>query len=357
MKALGFFAACLAVQAGYALLLRRGFRRVAESPAPPPSDAPVSVVVAAKDEQRRLADLIAALDAQTHTDFEIVVVDDHSTDASPRLLADWAARDPRVRVVQHEGATGKKHALAAGIGVAKHEALALTDADCAPPPGWLCGLAPHHAAPGETLLVFYCPYRRRPGLLNRFARYETFVTGFLTASAIGLDRPYMAVGRGMSYSRTLFQRLGGFAGHDHLLSGDDDLLVQAAARLPDVLVVHPVGPETYVPSEAPASWQAWLRQKRRHLSDGPHYSRAVQVHLGAFHLSALALWLAPLAGPAGMVMLAGRLGLWAWAMAPAAHTFDEGDLWRRLPLLEPLYGLYNALLAPASLLAGRLQRW
>ena len=357
MRKLAFFAACLALQAGYAVVLRRGFRRVRDTPAPQPSGAPVSVVVAARDEAARLPALVAGLDAQMHPHFEVVMVDDHSSDATPRLLDEWAARNPSVRVVRHKGAGGKKLALTTGIAAARHTALALTDADCTPPPGWLRSVAAWHAVPGERVLVYYCPYHRRPGLLNRVARYETFVTGFLTAAAIGLGRPYMAVGRGLSYPTSVFEKLNGFAGHDHLLSGDDDLLVQAAARLPGVQVVHPVGPETYVPSHAPASWRAWLRQKRRHLSDGPHYPRQIQAHLSLFHASAIALWLAPVVGPAGTALLAARLALWGWALAPAAVTFGERDLWRRLTLLEPLYALYNALLAPASVLAGRLQRW
>lgn len=357
MKALAFFATCLAVQAGYALLLRRGFVRVAAAPTPPLSDRPVSIVVAARNEAARLPTLVAALGRQSHPDFEMIVVDDHSTDATADLLRRWAARDTRVRMVEHRGLPGKKHALTAGIAQARHSVVALTDADCAPPPRWLGLLAGYHAFHGDRLLVFYCPYRRRPGLLNLVARYETFVTGFLTAAAVGLGRPYMAVGRGMSYRRSLFTRLGGFAGHGHLLSGDDDLLVQAAARLPGVAVLHPLGPDAYVPSDAPASWQAWLRQKRRHLSDGPHYSRNVQVHLGFFHLTALSLWLAPLAGPVGAGLLGARLAVWAYALAPAGNVLEERDLWHRLLLLEPLYGLYNALLAPFSLLAGKLKRW
>ncbi len=203
----------------------------------------------------------------------------------------------------------------------------------------------------------YCPYHARPTAVNALARYEAFVTGFLTAAAIGLERPYMAVGRGLSYPKVLFERLGGFSQHAHLVSGDDDLLVQAAARLPGVRVVHPIGEATYVFSEAPSSWRAWLRQKRRHLSDGPHYERSIQLHLGLFHTTALALWLAPLTGWRGASLLAARTGVWAWALYPAAQTLGAGDLWRRLPMLETGYALYNALLAPLSMAAGKLTRW
>ena len=56
-------------------------------------------------------------------------------------------------------------------------------------------------------------------------------------------------------------------------------------------------------------------------------------------------------------LLVARTGLWAWALHPAAQTLGARDLWRKLPLLEGGYALYNALLAPLSMAAGRLQRW
>ena len=357
---LAALAAALAVQAAYAAATRRGLRRAVAAPAPAPSDRPISVVVAARDEAARLAGLVAALGAQTHAAFEVVVVDDGSSDATADLVAAWAARDARVRLVRNGRAPGKKGALETGIAAARHPALALTDADCAPPPGWLRALAGYHDAGGDagagTLVVLYAPYRRAPGALNRIARYETFVTGALTAAALGLGRPYMAVGRGLSYTRATFEAAGGFARHAHLLSGDDDLFVQDVAARTNARIAHAFGPATHAVSDAPASWRAWLRQKRRHLSDGRHYPPNVQRHLAAFHATSVLLWLAPLAGAPGTALLAAHLGLRVWALAPASRAFGERDLLAGVPLYEAAYLLYNALLAPASM-ARTLRRW
>ncbi len=357
-----FFGAACAVQLAYWAALRFGFERARRQAGSPPAGTPppASVVVAARDEAGHLPALLAALTRQTHPCYEILVVDDASRDATPEIVRAWQPAHPTLHLVAvtEPRAPRKKHALARGIAAATHEVLAFTDADCAPPPGWLAALARHHAAaPEATLLVGYSPFRKAPGLLNRLARYETFVTGFLTAAAVGLGRPYMAVGRNLSYGRAVFTRLGGFAHSLQAMSGDDDLLVQEVARRRAAAVRHVFDPQTFVPSAPPASWRQWFRQKRRHLSAGRFYGRGIQAHLALFHATSIALWAAPLlAGWLGAGLLAGKLVVQGLVLRRAAHVFHERDLLPAQPLLELLYAAYNLVLAPLGVLSTP-KRW
>jgi hypothetical protein len=59
----------------------------------------VSVLLPVRDGAAHLAEAVASLEAQTLADFEVIAVDDGSRDETPAMLAAWAARDPRVRVL------------------------------------------------------------------------------------------------------------------------------------------------------------------------------------------------------------------------------------------------------------------
>lgn len=357
-RPLVWFAVGLAVQLAAGAWLRRGVRRaMAESVPKPSPETPLSVVVAAKNEADRLAPLMDALAAQTHNSLEIVVVDDGSTDATRHLLDGWAARNPKVVVVGHSGSTGKKGALATGIAAARHDALALTDADTAPPPGWAAAIAARLAAEPAPVVVGYAPFRRRSGLLNAAARYETLVTGMLAAAAAGNGRPYTAFGANLAYPKAVFRAVGGFAEHENTLSGDDDLFVQAVHRARAAPVVFAFGLETYAPSDAPTSWRGWMRQKTRHLSDGQHYPTGVQAALAVYHGTAHLLWLAPfVSGWPGAAVLAARLAVHGWALRPFAEAVGETELLAVSPALEFVYTLHHALLAPRAFL-GPLRQW
>lgn len=75
----------------------------------------VSIVLTSYNYGRYIDDAIASVVAQTWTDWELVVVDDGSTDDSLARIARWAARDGRVRLLRH--ADGANHGLAASLGL------------------------------------------------------------------------------------------------------------------------------------------------------------------------------------------------------------------------------------------------
>ena len=197
----------LVVQLAYWIGLGIGFSRVRknqpqESDGPPP-DLPISVIVAARNEEQHLPALLDALEAQTHGSFEVVIADDGSTDGTAALIEARAAlweerggtklRCIRVREgeAETEGLPRKKHALTRAIAGADHDRLVFTDADCEPPPNWLAILA-RHAAPNGVdegaVLIGYGSYKKQPGLLNAFVRYETLMSAFLAVSAVGWKR-------------------------------------------------------------------------------------------------------------------------------------------------------------------------
>jgi len=99
----------------------------------------------------------AALDGVA---FELVLVDDGSSDATPRLLAEIAARDPRVRVVELSRNFGHQTALTAGLDHARGDAVVMMDADLQDPPELIPEMLEHWRAGTD---VVYAVRRRREG--------------------------------------------------------------------------------------------------------------------------------------------------------------------------------------------------
>jgi biofilm PGA synthesis N-glycosyltransferase PgaC len=238
-----------------------------------PPLVPVSVIISARNEAENLKTYLPSVLLQNYPDFEVVVVNDCSYDASDMVLEELQATYPQLKVVtitEHERfKTGKKFALTLGIKAAKNEHLLFTDADCAPASAnWIARMAANFTTPAQIVLG-YSPYYKRKSFLNALIRFETIKTAITYLSAALIGDPYMGIGRNMAYTKTLFFSVKGFASHMHILSGDDDLFVNENATADNTIIeIHP---EAFVYTSAKTTMGAWYRQKRRHMGAGKLY--------------------------------------------------------------------------------------
>lgn len=251
---------------------------------------PVSVLICARNEVANLRQNLPAILEQQHPEFEVLVIDDDSSDDSLLMLQPLQQQYPQLRVLALGPKTspGKKLALAQGIEAARYENLVFTDADCRPAsPFWLrhiaTGFLPNNEISDPEIVLGYGPYLAQPGLLNLWVRFETVQTAMQYFSFALLGQPYMGVGRNLAWHKRLFARVGGFSAHAGLASGDDDLFVNAAAHAGNTNLC--LEPEAFMYSTAKKTWKAWWLQKQRHLSSGRKYRLRHQVLLGTLALS------------------------------------------------------------------------
>jgi len=200
----------------------------------------LSVVVATRNRPDRLVALLAALRAQTLAPerFEVVVVDDGSTDSTPELLEREAASSPfRLRTVRRESGDGPAAARNAGLRVGGGELIAFTDDDCEPAPEWLAeGLRAAKETPGAVIQGRTEP---NPAELTRLGPY----TRTLRVTELG---PHFETAN-MFYPRVLLERLDGFDERFRRPGGEDTDLawraIEAGAPIefaPAALVHHAV---------------------------------------------------------------------------------------------------------------------
>jgi glycosyltransferase involved in cell wall biosynthesis len=121
----------------------------------------VSVIVPARNEEASLGACLQSLTAQSGVSFEIIVVDDHSTDRTREIassFSDSRSSDARLRVIEASplppGWTGKNNAVAAGTRVAQGEWLLFTDADTIHLPGSLARSLEEARRRGVSMLSY-----------------------------------------------------------------------------------------------------------------------------------------------------------------------------------------------------------
>lgn len=105
-------------------------REWSDAPLPDFADRPaVSVVIPVKNRPEQVAEAIHSVQLQTFQDWELLVVDDGSTDSTPRVLHEHAAHDSRIRVIELGASQGAAVARNAGIDAARGNYLSFLDSD------------------------------------------------------------------------------------------------------------------------------------------------------------------------------------------------------------------------------------
>lgn len=252
----------------------------------------VSVVVCAHNEEKNLHELIPLLLDQDHPDYEVIIVEDRSTDNSFDLLREQMKKDNRLRMVRIEylpsHVNAKKHGLSLAIKVARKDVVLLTDADCRPQSrNWIrsmTGMMDERA----QIVLGYSPYFREKGFLNSFIRFETLMTGIQYLSFALLKVPYMGVGRNLAYRRSLFMNNNGFRDLIGITGGDDDLFVNRHASSENTRVC--ISSDALVYSNPKTNWKSYFRQKLRHLSVGKYYKWKHKWILGIYVASFMLSW-------------------------------------------------------------------
>lgn len=112
----------------------RNSRSLADESAAPPDDAPlVSVVIPARNEARNIERCLRSVLTATYPNLEVIVVNDHSSDATGEIASRIATEDNRVKVIENEalpeGWFGKQWACQTGARASSGETILFTDAD------------------------------------------------------------------------------------------------------------------------------------------------------------------------------------------------------------------------------------
>ena len=250
---------------------------------------PVSVIICARNNRQFLERNLDLVLQQDYPNFEVIVVNDGSTDGTYDYLDDLNKKHDRLNVlhldIDERFHRGKKFAQTIGIKAAKNAQLLFTDADCQPVSDqWLQSMS-NHFTEDKSIVLGVGNYQRKATFTNWIIQLETFHSLLLYINFALAKIPYMGVGRNLAYRRDLFFQVKGFASHQHLLSGDDDLFVNETATKTNVAVN--LDSNSFTVSESKTGLGTWLKQKKRHYSTGKVYKAKHKFILGLYSVSLL----------------------------------------------------------------------
>lgn len=235
----------------------------------------VSVLIAARNEAESIHLTIEDIINQNYPAdlFELIIVDDHSTDDTSKIIASYA--DSGVKLIQLNEKEAlnsyKKKAIALAITQAEGELIVATDADCRMGKNWLINIVGLYQEKNFNLISAPVVYFQEKSLFERLQTLEFLYLIGLGAAGIGNKMPTTCNGANLAYKKEVFFELGGFKGIDDLASGDDELFLHKVAKAYPSTIGFLKSYEACVFTHAKPTIKEFIQQRKRWASKSVKY--------------------------------------------------------------------------------------
>lgn len=339
---------------GYYARAWRSIPRFSAEPAVQPR-VKVTVIVPARNEELNIGRCLNSLAAQDYPEelLEVIVVNDHSTDGTARVVYNHPAANIRMLNLRDYVSTPinsyKKKAIEVGVGAASGELIVTTDADCTAPAGWIRTLAACYRVKGAVFIAAPVKIKAAGTVLSIFQAVDFMTLQGITGAAVHKGFHSMCNGANLAYSKKVFYEVGGFTGIDAIASGDDMLLMHKIfTRYPDK-IFFVKNRAAVVSTQAAASWKAFIRQRIRWASKADKYDdkRIFAVLVLVYFLNVLCacflvagIWNRNWFFCFLLIVLVKTLVEYSFADSVAAF-FGQRRLMAYFPFLQPLHILYT----------------
>ena len=288
---------------------------------------PLSVVICARNDSENLRRNLPAILKQDYPDFEVIVINDGSTDESEDLLSELEEEYPNLyHSFTPDSAryiSRKKLALTLGIKASKYDWLVFTEADCTPVSDkWLRRIA-RNFTPSTDIVLGYSGYERGKGWLHKRVSFDSLFTSLRYLGFALAGKPYMGIGRNLAYRKELFFKVKGFSTHLNMQRGEDDLFINQIANENNTRVE--TSPDSVIRMQPVERYKDWKEEKVSYMATARFYKGSQRWLLGLETATRLLFYVACLSGIVFGILsfhwLAAGLALLLWIVRYSAQAY------------------------------------
>lgn len=316
-----------------------------------------TVIIPARDEERSIRACVDSILSGNYdaSMYEIIVIDDHSTDKTPMIVEEIKRTHANVQLIKLADLTQnkklnayKKKAVDTGIQAAKYDWIVTTDADCILPESWLHNFDNYIQQNNVAFIAAPVRFKTRKTTLSIFQSLDFLALQGITAASVSAGAHNMCNGANLCYRKDVFREVGGFTGIDNVASGDDMLLMGKINKRYPEKIGYLFAKSSVVLTAAMPDWRSFINQRIRWGSKSTQYKdgKILPVLMLVYFFNLLLLIL-PFFAIADINIL------FYWALFLGIKTisemrfmyyvtsfFKQRGLLKYFPLMQPLHIIY-----------------
>lgn len=316
-----------------------------------PKRIPVSIILYTKNQMHLLNNLLPKLLSQQYHEFEIVIVNNASTDDTADMCKEFATMYPNIRlvnVVNNEAFWGsKRYALTLGIKASRYEYLLFIDSDSqVNSDQWLWQMSSHFTL-NKTTVIGHTEFTRKKGLFNKWIRFDHTFTQLQTFAFSKFIKPYHLYAKNVAYKKEEFFNVNGFIEYMNEYQYEQELMLKKIAHSKNTVICDQ--PQAKIIVEAFENKTDWRNHKRnqinllKRLSFGAKFFHSLyNITKVFFYFVTIALLIA-LYNPIIVGSLFAAYFFISWLIMNAAYNkFEQKDLKWIFPIFE-IFSIFSII--------------
>ena len=317
----------------------------------------ISIIIPARDEEENIATCLDTIIHQNYPTylFEVLVVDDHSTDNTPKIVSRYSDKNVKLISLKDFIASGeinsyKKKAIEIAVQQSTGKLIVTTDADCIAPNNWLSTIAAFYEASNPEFIVMPVAINCSSRFIEIFQALDFMTLQGITGASVYKKFHSMCNGANLAYTKKAFIAVDGFEGIDKIASGDDMLLLHKIyTRYPDG-IAYLKSTEAIIQTQPVHSVSQFFNQRIRWASKADKYDDkrifVVLLLVYFFNVWILLLGIGALFFPIALhlfISLIAKTIVELLFLFPVAGFFKKTKLLCYFPIAQPFHVLYTVI--------------
>lgn len=289
----------------------------------------VTLIIPFRNEAKNIPNLSLNLKKLRYPNLHILLIDDHSEDASFEFLEKCFEGNTTIQILRSH-LIGKKAALEFGVKMAAGEIILCSDADCVFPEFWVEKMVFAFQNPQVQLVAGVVMVEEKDDFLAVFQALDWASILLTTKYSFVKNKPLMCSGANLAYRKTAFEQVKGYEGNRDFASGDDEFLLKKILKKygADACCYLSSG-DVLVSTKPEPTWTALLNQRVRWASKWKAHASFSHALSAVAAFLTQAIWI----GSLFLIFLGGK-GLLAfgfvWLIKIAAEKLSLGKVLRSL---------------------------
>jgi cellulose synthase/poly-beta-1,6-N-acetylglucosamine synthase-like glycosyltransferase len=237
----------------------------------------LTIIIPVRNEEDNILNLLQDIDNQDYPkqNIEVIIANDGSTDQTENIVLEFqekASFSLRLLNILNENENSpKKKAIQKSIEISSGELIITTDGDCRVSEKWLSSIEKCYKENEAKLVSSPVTFLDEQSFWNTAQIIEFASLIGSGACAMHLQKPNLCNGANIAYTREIFEKVGGFAGNEHLASGDDEFLMHKIAKLYPENVVFNADKDAIVLTKSQPNLAHFFQQRKRWASKWKYY--------------------------------------------------------------------------------------